>query len=352
MVEVDELQHSQKFSQSTAYTPQKEFQRMCDLSSALGKPVVIIRYNPDAFKIGGKSCRTSTIDRMPLLLERIQLAISAPPSTCITVEYLFYSRVQLSVGSPFIGRFLFLDQQCMTNWIDTIGCSWDVLTLGEAVEIAEDTTGIAQECVLLSQETQTKFDAGSSASVSFAETASDNLKMLFCNGRNFEEALDFMVKPNVNQLVIDAIRYTSNLILMVTGESNPFKLGQKIYSEQEISKRLQCQLVTVPCKSKKGTKEELCLSPAKKHEFIALIKTWNKCNPGLYKLYSMPDARPLTLLHAIHILDRVLSIMLDMHFTRNEKPIRQSRADNQRRVYTYRARESTKIMQSWRLTAP
>ena len=94
------------------------------------------------------------------------------------------------------------------------------------------------------------------------------------------------------------------------------------------------------------------MSSAKKQEFMDIVKTWTKCNPGLYKLYSMPDAGPLTLLHAIHILDRVLSIMLDMRFTRHEKPTTVLSFDGRRKVYTYRARESTKIMQSWRLTAP
>ena len=130
VVEVDELQHSCMFSQSAAYKPQKEFQRMFDLSSAVGKPMVIIRYNPDAFKIAGNHCRTSTIDRMHLLLEHIWFAMSTPPSVFITVEYLFYSRVQAAVNTPFIGRFSFPTQQDMANWIDTMGTSWETLTLG------------------------------------------------------------------------------------------------------------------------------------------------------------------------------------------------------------------------------
>ena len=130
VVEVDELQHSCMFSQSAAYKPQKEFQRMFDLSSAVGKPMVIIRYNPDAFKIAGNYCRTSTIDRMHLLLEHIWFAMSTPPSVFITVEYLFYSRVQAAVKTPFIGRFSFPTQQDMANWIDTMGTSWETLTLG------------------------------------------------------------------------------------------------------------------------------------------------------------------------------------------------------------------------------
>jgi len=351
VVEVDEFQHSQKFSQSGAYKPKKEFQRMCGLSLAIGKPVVIIRYNPDAFKIAGVPCRTSKSDRMSLLLERLQLAMISPPSACITAEYLFYSRVQQSEGlGPFIGHFSFPEHYCMTDWIDTLGASWETLTLGEAVEIAEDTTGTPQKYNPPYQAD----DGAAYINVAFKQTAADivlhahqNLNLLYCNGQCFEEALAYMVTVNVWQSVVNAIQNTSHLVHIVTGESNPFKLAQKIYSEEEISRRLQCQLIKIPCKSKKGTKEELCLSPAKKQEFVAIVRTWLNCNPRMYHLYSMPGEGLLTMMKAIHILDRVLEIMFDMRFTTHEKSIRQPREDGRRRVYSYGARESSKIISPW-----
>ena len=47
------------------------------------------------------------------------------------------------------------------------------------------------------------------------------------------------------------------------------------------------------------------------------------------------------MLHAIHILDRVLETMFDMRFKRMDKPSRLSRVDGQRRVYMYVGQEST-----------
>jgi len=137
------------------------------------------------------------------------------------------------------------------------------------------------------------------------------------------------------------LQNASRLAQFVTGQSDPFKLINNPQSEQEISERLQCQLVTVPCKSKKGTKEELCLSIAKKQEFGGIVKAWLSCNPDLYNLYSMPGPGPLTMLHAIHILDRVLETMFDMGFKRMEKTTRASRKDGRRRICSYTGLEST-----------
>jgi len=133
MLEVDEDQHS-------FYTPKCEFQRMCNLSGSFGMPAVMIRYNPDAFKISGETKRTNKTTRLPLLLERLQHALTTPPSVLITVEYLYYSRIHPSAESPYIGRFSFAEQLCMSKWIDLIGSRWDSLTLAEAVELAEDKT--------------------------------------------------------------------------------------------------------------------------------------------------------------------------------------------------------------------
>ena len=144
-----------------------------------------------------------------------------------------------------------------------------------------------------------------------------------------------------NTSIVDALQNASRLAQFVTGQSDPFKLINNPQSEQEISERLQCQLVIVPCKSKKGIKEEMCLSIAKKQEFGGIVKAWLSCNTDLYKLYSMPGTGPLTMLHAIHIFDRVLETMFDMRFKRMEKPTFLSRAENQRRVYMYNGQEST-----------
>ena len=133
VLEVDEDQHS-------FYPAKCEFQRMCNLSGSFGMPMVMIRYNPDAFNISGETRRTNKTTRLPLLPERLQHALTTLPSVLITVEYLYYSRIHPSAESPYIGRFSFAEQLCMSKWIDLIGSRWDSLTLAEAVKLAEDKT--------------------------------------------------------------------------------------------------------------------------------------------------------------------------------------------------------------------
>ena len=137
VLEVDESQHSH-------YNPKCEFERMCNLSGSFGMPMVMLRYNPDAFKISGMTRTILKTRRLPILLQRLQHALTTPPPVLITVEYLYYSRIQPSADNPLIGHFSFSEQQCMAKWIDAIGSRWDSLTLAEAVELAEDATSMGE----------------------------------------------------------------------------------------------------------------------------------------------------------------------------------------------------------------
>jgi len=133
VLEVDEFQHTKTFQQCHVYKPRDEFQRMCDLCSAASKPVVILRYNPDAFQISGKTSTIETADRVALLLERLEYYLKlACSANFITVEYLFYSKAEDDY--PFIHCFSFAYPTCMTNWIDVFGVSWETVTLCEAIE--------------------------------------------------------------------------------------------------------------------------------------------------------------------------------------------------------------------------
>jgi len=338
LVEVDEFQHSNKYYPSSTYKPHDEFQRMVDMSSAFGKPLTIIRYNPDAFKISGETFRISKIDRMPLLLERIRLALSTPPLVGICVEYLFYSRIQPLVETPFIGQLSFPDHHCMRNWIDGIGAGWETLTLSEAVEIAG--TGIP--CVL-PQKQETIFGSGTVLD----STPYQNLELLQHNGCCFEESLAFMLKEDIRHSAINAMQITSRLVHMVTGELDPFKLTQKIHSELDIKERLQCSFL--PYTTKKRTKDEYCLSQAKKQDFITLYDLWHECNPKLYQIRDIPREGPLKIGRAIHIMDKMLEIMFDMRFTMRTN-IRRLIIDGvQRTIHLYVARESTKFKMSWKV---
>ena len=85
VVEVDERQHEN-------YKPSCELRRLVELLAAcMGKPLVVIRYNPDGYKILGETQRTSTKKRQTALLDRIRFYESSSPNKILTVEYYFYS---------------------------------------------------------------------------------------------------------------------------------------------------------------------------------------------------------------------------------------------------------------------
>jgi len=138
LLEVDEHQHGIPYRHYAGYKPKEEFQRMCDLCAAAYKPVVILRYNPDAFQIDGKTQQIETADRVALLLARLEYYLTlAVFDDFITAEYLFYSRCPPADDNPLIGCFSFSDPLSMNNWIELFGVNWDTSTLCDAIECAQ-----------------------------------------------------------------------------------------------------------------------------------------------------------------------------------------------------------------------
>jgi Holliday junction resolvase len=85
VIEVDEHQHEQ-------YEPSCELRRLVELLVAcMGKPLVVIRYNPDAYMIQGETQRTSTKKRQAALIDRIQKYENNYLDKILTVEYMFYT---------------------------------------------------------------------------------------------------------------------------------------------------------------------------------------------------------------------------------------------------------------------
>ena len=83
--EVDEHQHE-------SYAEECEVTRLINISMSYGgSPVIWFRFNPDAFKIDGKTQSVSQKTRLNQLVELIQKYIDLPLKKLITVEYLFYS---------------------------------------------------------------------------------------------------------------------------------------------------------------------------------------------------------------------------------------------------------------------
>ena len=89
-VEVDERQHE-------IYEPSCEFRRLVELLAAcMGKPLVVIRYNPDGYEILGETQRTSAMKRQTTLIDTIRHYEKKPPDEILTVEYICYTDIRQS----------------------------------------------------------------------------------------------------------------------------------------------------------------------------------------------------------------------------------------------------------------
>ena len=88
VVEVDERQHEN-------YEPSCELRRLVELLAAcMGKPLVVIRYNPDGYKIQGETQRMSLVKRQTTLIDTIRKYENRILNKILTVEYLCYTDVR------------------------------------------------------------------------------------------------------------------------------------------------------------------------------------------------------------------------------------------------------------------
>ena len=87
ILEVDEYQHSR-------YTPEEERRREKLIQEALEKPCIFIRFNPDAFKIDGKTTRVTKEKRLHILLSRINYWLKTKPDRQLQTEFLFYNNTE------------------------------------------------------------------------------------------------------------------------------------------------------------------------------------------------------------------------------------------------------------------
>lgn len=84
MLECDEYFHKD-------YEVECELARLVALAmSGGGLPIIIIRHNPDGFKIAGKRQLVSQETRNKKLIERVRHHLRTVPEQLLTVEYLFY----------------------------------------------------------------------------------------------------------------------------------------------------------------------------------------------------------------------------------------------------------------------
>lgn len=86
IVEVDEMQHARPgYGCDNA--------RMLDVFGAYGGlPVVFIRFNPDAFALGGQTKRVWMHTRMAALKKQLRAALDAPPRHALIITRLYYDQ--------------------------------------------------------------------------------------------------------------------------------------------------------------------------------------------------------------------------------------------------------------------
>ena len=106
VVEVDEDQHR-------SYDSECERIRMINIVQAVGMHCVFVRYNPDAFKIDGKTVRVYEKKRHDLLLKTIRECMTSPPTA--DVVYLYYDAAEIRHQEDLFGSSTGLESRRSTS---------------------------------------------------------------------------------------------------------------------------------------------------------------------------------------------------------------------------------------------
>ena len=100
VLEVDEDQHS---NYDSSYDLIQEAHITANISLSTGQRLFFLRYNPDAYKVGGDICKTHKRLRHTALIEVIKQLDKEPPSE-ISRYFLFYDRHSLVSPLPCIAE--------------------------------------------------------------------------------------------------------------------------------------------------------------------------------------------------------------------------------------------------------
>jgi len=114
VLEYDEQMHSDRPKQC-------ELDRMEKVTLGYGaRPVFWIRYNPDAFKVAGKTLTTTRVTREKVLLKMLQDTIGhADYDHFMTVCYLFYDTPKNSPEGKYMQKFQFKTIKEYESWVDS-----------------------------------------------------------------------------------------------------------------------------------------------------------------------------------------------------------------------------------------
>ena len=96
VLEVDEEQHS---AYDTSCDPRRDFDIFASVAMGSGEKVVILRYNPDPYKVGGITRPTSQKERLDKLL-----SIIAGPEPTEKRLFLYYDRPSVDATLPCVAE--------------------------------------------------------------------------------------------------------------------------------------------------------------------------------------------------------------------------------------------------------
>ena len=114
MLEFDEEKHA-------SYPKRCELERMVKVTLGHGGlPVFWIRYNPDKYKVCGKTFNTSREEREEVLLKMLKdmIGYAADYDHFMTICYLFYDKPENTQDNNYVQKFQFKTTQEYLEWID------------------------------------------------------------------------------------------------------------------------------------------------------------------------------------------------------------------------------------------
>lgn len=122
ILEIDEFQHK-----SDNYIPRCELVRVAKIVEGCGAiPVHIVRYNPDAFKMGGVTRRTTYMERLALLKGQLSAALlSTDFENQIVVQHLWFDQ---EIAGDFVTTQCFKTLEEYEVWVEKV-CPSEVATV-------------------------------------------------------------------------------------------------------------------------------------------------------------------------------------------------------------------------------
>jgi hypothetical protein len=101
ILEVDEQQHAHY---DASCDVRRDFDMSASVSLGSGGKLVIVRYNPDAFKVGGVTFRTTKKERHLRLMMLLGELRAQEPELRLSRLFLFYSRAAQDSALPLVAE--------------------------------------------------------------------------------------------------------------------------------------------------------------------------------------------------------------------------------------------------------